>query len=187
MLPRMFDRTHILIVVLAVAGAGAGLLVGNWLRPLQPLPAAASAPALAVGATRPDVSLPDPDGKKHSLSDWNGKLLLVNFWASWCGPCREEMPLLDRTQQHLAKQGLQVIGIASDSVDATRAFLHDFPVSYPILVDDPEHGGDVPTTFGDNRGVLPFTVLIGRDGRVLAQRFGNFSERSLQKWLQPHL
>lgn len=184
---RVFDRTHLLIVVLAIAGAGAGLLVGNWLRPLPPLTAAVSTPALAVGAARPDVSLPGPDGQLRSLADWNGKLLLVNFWASWCGPCREEMPLLDRAQKRLAAQGLQVVGIASDSADATREFLHDYPVAYPILINDPDRGGDVATRFGDNRGVLPFTVLIGRDGRVVAQRFGNFSERSLQAWLQPHL
>lgn len=184
----MFDRNHLLILVLAVAGAVAGLLLGGWLRPQAPLPPARSdAPALAIGAPRPETRLPDLDGRTQSLSNWNGKLVLLNFWASWCAPCREEMPLLDRTQQRLAANGLQVIGIAVDSAAATRAFLADFPVGYPILVDDPDSGGDVSSRFGDNRGVLPYTVLIGRDGRILAQRFGNFSDSGLQEWLQPHL
>lgn len=184
----VFDRSHLLILIFAVVGAAAGVWLGGWLRPSAPLPPVRSAaPALALGAQRPHTRLPDLDGRIQSLSDWDGKLVLLNFWASWCAPCREEMPLLDRTQQRLAANGLQVIGIAVDSADATRAFLADFPVAYPILVDDPDSGGDVSTRFGDNRGVLPYTVLIGRDGRILAQRFGNFSESGLQAWLQPHL
>lgn len=183
----MFDRNHLLILVLAVAGAAAGLMLGGWLRPPAPAPAQHAAPALAVGAQRPSTSLPDLDGATQSLSAWDGKLVLLNFWASWCAPCREEMPLLDRTQKQLAAKGLQVIGIAVDSAEATRGFLAEFPVAYPILVDDPESGGDVSTRFGDNRGVLPYNVLIGRDGRVLAQRFGNFSEDNLLAWLEPHL
>lgn len=186
----MFNRTNLLIVVIAVAGALAGFLAGGWLRPgpvSAPAPSAGAARGLRVGDVVTPVSLPDLDGKPRSLSEWNGKLILVNFWASWCGPCREEMPLLDASHQRLAAKGLQVVGIASDSTTATKAFLTRHPVRYPILIDDPQRGDDVSADFGDSRGVLPYTVLIGRDGRILAQRAGNFTQTSLDRWLAPHL
>lgn len=184
----MFDRTHLLVVVLAVGGAIAGLFAGAWLRPAPPAPAGNS--AQLVGTPRPAVELPDIDGRAQSIAQWDGKLVLVNFWASWCAPCIEEMPLLDRAQARLAARGLQVIGIAADAVAPTHAFLREHPVRYPILVDDPEkarNGRDVSAIYGNDRSVLPYSVLIGRDGRILAQRFGNFSEDSLEQWLTPHL
>jgi peroxiredoxin len=97
------------------------------------------------------------------------------------------MPLLDRTQQRLASKGFQIVGIASDSAAATKAFLDRVPVHYPILIDDPEAGRDLSSTFGNDHDVLPYTVLIGRDGRVLARRAGNFSEKALDAWLAPYL
>lgn len=183
----MFNRTNLLILAIALAGALGGFLAGGWLRaPSAPHAAAAAA---KIGAAAIPINLPDPAGRMHALDEWQGKLVVLNFWASWCGPCREEMPLLDRTQQRLAARGVQVIGIAADSGDATRAFLHRHPVGYPILIDDPDVGeqGDVSLAYGNSRNVLPYSVLIGRDGRILAQRFGNFSEASLDAWLRPHL
>lgn len=185
----MFDRTHLLVVALAIAGALAGLGAGLWLRPATPT-ASRTSTAL-VGQPRPGLELPGPEGQPQSLDRWKGKLVLVNFWASWCAPCVEEMPLLDRTQQRLAGRGLQVVGVAADGTDATRAFLREHPVTYPILVDDPEtapaRGGDASNAFGNARDVLPYSVLVGRDGRILAQRYGNFTEATLEAWLQPHL
>ncbi len=185
----MFSRGNLLIVAVAVLGAAIGLLAGQWLGPARgPSPSApAGAPMLAVGDAATPATLPDLAGQPQSLTGWAGKLVLVNFWASWCAPCREEMPLLDRTQQRHAANGLQIVGISADSVAATRAFLDQFPVTYPILVDDPALGGDVSRDYGNRMNVLPFTVLIGRDGRILAQRAGNFSETSLEEWLAPHL
>jgi peroxiredoxin len=183
----VFDRSHLLIVALAVGGALAGLFAGAWLRP-TPMPAAAS--TLAIGSQRPDIGLPDPEGRAQSLAQWDGKLIVVNFWASWCAPCREEMPLLNRTQQRLAARGVQIVGIAADYPAATKAFLARYPVDYPILVDDPDaatNGHDVAFTYGNSRSVLPYSVLVGRDGRILAQRFGNFTENSLEQWLAPYL
>jgi thiol-disulfide isomerase/thioredoxin len=190
----MFERTHLWIVLLAVVGALAGLAAGAWLRPVPTHPSmmhqAADRPSV-VGQAPPEVALPDVDGNTRSLAAWKGKLIVVNFWATWCGPCREEMPLLDATQKRLADRGIQVIGIAEDGLAVTRAFLTDHPMGYPILVDDPEktagNGQDLSFKFGNTQNVLPYSVLIGRDGRILAQRFGNFTQSSLDRWLAPHL
>jgi peroxiredoxin len=190
----VLDRTTLLIVVLAIAGALAGLFAGTWLRPLPDH--ASDAPPAATGASvigqrPPDVALPDVDGRIQSLATWQGQLVVVNFWATWCGPCREEMPMLDATQKRLAARGVQVVGVAEDGTSETRAFLAEHPVGYPMLVDDPEklanNAQDLSSKFGNTRDVLPYSVLIGRDGRILAQRFGNFTQTSLDRWLAPHL
>jgi len=182
----MFNRTNALILVIAIAGAALGFLAGGWIRPMHAPSGRAAAHALDIGDALPDAELPGLDGKPRSLAEWRGKLVLVNFWASWCGPCREEMPLLDATQKRLAEKGLQIVGIANDSAAATKGFLAKTPVAYPILVDDPEHG-DLSERLGNTRDVLPYTVLVGRDGRILARRPGNFSESALDAWLAPHL
>jgi thiol-disulfide isomerase/thioredoxin len=182
----MFNRTNALILLVAIVGAAGGFLAGGWLKPL-PSSAHANANALKIGDAAPEVQRPDLDSKPHSLGEWRGKLVLVNFWASWCAPCREEMPLLDRTQQRLAGKGLQIVGIANDNAAATREFLGTVPVQYPILIDDPDKGEDLSELFGNARDVLPYTVLIGRDGKILARRPGNFDEATLEAWLAPHL
>lgn len=183
----MFDRTHLLVILLAVGSAVAGLMAGSWLRSPEHAPVRHSP---LVGTPRAAVELPDIDGHMQSIAQWDGKLVLLNFWASWCGPCIQEMPLLDRTQARLGARGVQVVGVAADAAAPTHDFLREHPVRYPILVDDPEkvpNGRDTSVIYGNDRGVLPYSVLIGRDGRILAQRFGNFSEDSLEQWLSPHL
>lgn len=181
----LFNRTNLLIVAIALFGAAAGFLAGGWLRAPQSA-VDGPGPGLRVGDAAVPFTRPDPAGKAHALDEWRGRLLLINFWASWCGPCREEMPLLDRFQQRYAGKGLQVVGIAADSVEATRDFLAQSPVGYPILVDDPALGGDVSRDYGNRMNVLPYTVLVGSDGKILAQRAGNFTEATLERWLQPH-
>jgi thiol-disulfide isomerase/thioredoxin len=183
-----FDRTHLLVVALAIAGALGGLALGMWLKPTVPITLRPS--RSLIGQARPALELPDLEGRRQSLDQWNGRLVLVNFWASWCAPCVEEMPLLDRARQRYASSGLEIVGIASDDTEATREFLKEHAVRYPILVDDPAKAGpqgDASLAFGNDRSVLPYSVLVGRDGRILAQRFGNFTDASLEAWLRPHL
>jgi thiol-disulfide isomerase/thioredoxin len=181
----MFNRTNALILLIAIAGAIGGFLAGGLLRPM---PERTPNPhAVKIGDAAPPVQRPDVQGQPRSFDEWHGKLLLVNFWASWCGPCREEMPLLDRTQKRLADKGLQIVGVAYDDLAATKDFLAHTPVHYPILIDDPARGEDVSSALGNNNNVLPYTVLIGSDGRVLARRAGKFSESTLDAWLSPHL
>ena len=179
-------RTNLLIVVVAILGAALGLLAGSQIGrpPERPLPTGVA--VLKPGDMRADLQLDDTKGTAHRLSEWDGKLVLLNFWATWCGPCREEMPLLSQTQQRFSANGFEVVGIAIDNADSVQDFLKDSPVRYPILM-----GGDDDANpsllFGDTRSVLPYSVLIGRDGKVIAQRAGSFSASGLSNWLQPHL
>ncbi|MFZ2236910.1 MAG: redoxin family protein [Dokdonella sp.] len=184
----IFTRQNVLIVALALLSAGVGLIASRWMQPTpRNVAVEQGVVALNVGDRRDDASLPNRDGEPTSLAQWDGKLVLLNFWASWCGPCREEMPLLDTIRNRHAEKGLEVIGIASEDAAAANGFLIQFPVSYPILINDPALGPDWSTRYGNTRSVLPYSVLIGRDGRIVAQRIGNFDEAGIEAWLKPHL
>ncbi len=184
----MLSRDTLLIIALAIASALGGLAFSQWLRPPPaPVSSGPRAATLAIGDLREDLALPDRDGATRRLSEWDGKLVLLNFWASWCGPCREEMPLLDRARAQHAARGFEVIGIAAEEATAALAFLAENDVAYPILINAPDDAIDVSLRFGNTRSVLPYNVLIGRDGRILASKVGNFSEAGLESWLAPHL
>lgn len=178
-------RTNLLIIGVALLGALLGLAVSTGMDGFFAPAVPAGVTVLKPGDQRADLALTDLTGGTRRLAEWNGKLVLLNFWASWCGPCREEMPLLDAKRAELAAKGFEVVGIAIDEPDAVRGFLKDSPVKYPILLANEDE--DASLRYGDTRGVLPYSVLIGRDGRILAQRAGNFSDGSLERWIAPHL
>lgn len=113
-----------------------------------------------------------------------GRPLLVNVWASWCGPCIEEMPELQRFAASQGADGVQVLGIALDDEANVRDFLGKVPVSYPIALDTPGPA-DAGVRLGNPRGVLPYSVLLSADGRVLKQRIGPFAHGEIDRWARP--
>jgi len=128
-----------------------------------------AADSTAVGDMAPDFSRPDLAGKPVRLADYHGKLVLLNFWASWCGPCLEEMPKFSGWQREYGAQGLQVIGVSMDDDSAAaRRLIARHPVAYPILIGDAEFG----ESFGGVLG-LPLTYLIDPKGRIVARYQGN--------------
>ena len=177
-------KSNLLIILVAIAGALLGLYAGSYLnRPrVAGLPTGTS--VLAPGGHLADLQLPGTDGRAHRLGDWHGKLVLVNFWATWCEPCREEMPLLDAASKQYANDGFTVVGVAIDDPGAVAGMLKARPVSYPILIG----GEDTLQTVGDGNGVLPYSLLIGQDGMMITLRAGSFtSAHSLARWIEPHL
>lgn len=169
------------IVVLAIAAAATGLYLEH--RRMNPPPPQGVTVA-DIGDLPPQATFLTVDGKARRLSDWRGKRVLINFWASWCAPCRREMPLLDHAFAQSQGRDVAIVGIAEDTAAAVRGYLAERPVRYPILLtasDGP--GGSL--SFGNTRRVLPFSVLIGEDGRILRRKVGTFSESELDDWLAP--
>jgi thiol-disulfide isomerase/thioredoxin len=140
-----------------------------------------------VAATaRADLSFRDLDGQPRALSEWRGKLLLLNFWATWCTPCLKEIPLLVEAQRAHGARGLQVVGVAMDEVAPVRAFAQRFSMNYPLLVGQAEVALAMDE-LGDPLGAFPFSVLVAPDGRILGRRSGDLSREEIAEWLAEYL
>ena len=174
----MLSRSNWLILGLAVLAAALGGYAQRRSQPPAPPQTA------AIGQPLPAISLPDLDGKSHLLSDYRGRRVLLNFWASWCVPCLAEMPALALAQEKFGEHAPIVVGIAMDEPAHVRAFLAAHPVNYPILIGQMSS----PSTslqLGNIHQVLPYSVLIGADGRILATHAGPLPALQLEQWLAP--
>ncbi|TFZ01545.1 TlpA family protein disulfide reductase [Ramlibacter rhizophilus] len=127
------------------------------------------------------LRFPTPQDGELRMDAFRGRPLLVNFWATWCPPCVEEMPLLDRFHREHAAAGWQVVGVAVDQAPAVRQFLGRTPVGFPIALAGLD-GASLGRDLGNRVGGLPFTVLIGPDGRILQRRIGQLSADELARW-----
>ena len=137
---------------------------------------AASPKKSTVPATLPDFTLKDLDGRSHSIHEWVGRPLVINFWATWCGPCREEIPLLQQIRRERQAEGLELVGIAVDFTEDVRKFVAKTPIEYPILVGE-DDAANAAAAFGIEDLALPFTVFVDRKGRILVLRVGQLHER----------
>jgi thiol-disulfide isomerase/thioredoxin len=139
--------------------------------------AAPQAPAVANLFAQ---SMVEASGKQEPLSQWRGKPLIVNFWATWCGPCVEEMPELNALRAELIKKNIHVIGIGIDSQDNIAQFAQKYKITYPLYVAG-INGTSLLRQFGNDTGGLPFTVLIGADGQVRKMYLGSINFDELRK------
>ncbi len=163
------------VVAGAIALAAGFLASGWWLsgKGLQGEPA-------------PVITLTDLGGQTRELSAWQGKLLLVNFWASWCAPCIDEIPLLVEAQARYGAKGLQILGPAFYEPEPIRAMVQRLRINYPVSADLAQADA-AARALGNSSGMLPYTVLISRDGRVLKTVLGGLSREQLDTLVQEHL
>jgi thiol-disulfide isomerase/thioredoxin len=129
-----------------------------------------SSPPRAIPTNLPNISLADGDGVKHSLSEWKGRPLLINFWATWCDPCRREIPLLKALRHERKEDGLEVVGIAVDFRDAVQRYARDIGIDYPVLIGE-QDGLDAIAAFGMDT-VFPFSVFADAQGRIVTLKIG---------------
>jgi thiol-disulfide isomerase/thioredoxin len=132
------------------------------------------------------ASLPDLNDKNQSLSQWRGNVMVVNFWASWCEPCRKEIPEFIELQEKFGDRGLIFVGIAVDQKDRAAAFSKAIGINYPVLVGD-MRAMMLAEAAGNRQGALPFTVVIDRNGNITGTKLGSLSRSKLESMFIPLL
>ena len=129
------------------------------------------------------ANFPDEHGKPQALSQYKGKVIVLNFWASWCEPCREEMPELSDLHTANKDKNVVVLGMAIEDVAGVNDFLKETKVSYPLFAADVQ-GMDIAASLGNNKGVLPYTVIIKADGSIAKTYFGRITKPLLEQTLK---
>lgn len=181
-------KNAIVFTLIAILAAAGGFVAAKLLSPAGNVNAPAglvtddqSAPRAAdlLGQRRPDFALSDTGGNRVSASDFDGQALLLNFWASWCKPCVDEMPMLSRLQQDHDANKLQVLGIALDDPERAKEFASGLDLAYPVLVGQT----DVVLTgrrYGNQTGMLPFSVLVDSSGIIRWTHLGSLNRNDLE-------
>lgn len=159
-----------IVAAVAVMALTAGVLFGHWRN--QGAAPPAPSPEVIYGQSFPDLS-----GQPQALGRWRGQVVVLNFWATWCPPCRAEMPEFIAVQREYAGRGFTFVGVALDESEAVGRFAAELGVNYPILLGGAA-GAGLARTLG-SRGALPFSVVLDRQGRVRATHLGALTRREV--------
>jgi thiol-disulfide isomerase/thioredoxin len=176
----MKARSVVLFAIVAGLSAAGGVSYHLWSR------ASGARPAMVPDAVVERVlsaRVADVKGGTQSLEQWRGQVLVVNYWATWCAPCREEIPGFVRLQERYGSRGLQFVGIAIDQPDKVAEFASEFRINYPLLL-----GGletiELLRQAGNRAGVLPYTLVIDRKGNLVSREPGGLKETRLESIIQ---
>jgi thiol-disulfide isomerase/thioredoxin len=147
-----------------------------------------SAPLDQVGQSDqrllPEFSLSDLSGKQRNINEWQGKVLVINFWATWCPPCMKEMPEFEAMQKEFGSKGLQFIGIAIDDAEPVKEFITNKNITYPILLGE-DQGTKIAHDLGNIVNTVPFTVIVDKNGRVIKTHMGELERDKLLEITKP--
>lgn len=126
------------------------------------------------GMQRPDFSLADVSGRMRRIDEWNGQVIALNFWATWCPPCRQEIPEFVALQSRYATRGLQIVGIALQRPEEVQGFMQEHHINYPVLAGE-MNVVELSRIYGNDIGALPYTVIIDRQGKIAFVKQGRLS------------
>lgn len=171
---------------LLVAGIGGLAAAAGYVAHLARLGRFGDAPAADVAEAILASRFTGLDGAPQTLAGFHGSVLVVNYWATWCAPCREEIPMFVRLQREYEAKNVQFIGIAVDQVDKVREFAKEFAINYPLLIAGLD-AVELSRQAGNKAGVLPYTLVMDRQGRIAASLVGGISEERMRSTLLPVL
>lgn len=176
-------RDRIALAVAVLLGVGAMYLGGTWNKKggQQILPADVLAPGVFYA-----TSFPDLQGKSRALGEWQGKIIVLNLWATWCGPCREEIPVMIKIQEKYRDRGVVFLGLALDEKLPVEKYAEEMGINYPVLLDDMA-SSEFARRIGNKNGLLPYTVLVDRSGKIVTTKLGGVDEKFLEQMLAPLL
>jgi thiol-disulfide isomerase/thioredoxin len=165
-----------LIIVIALLALGGGILVRGFLSTVEQ----------TSPTNLPDFNLPDVSGNQRNISEWQGKIRVINFWATWCPPCREEIPEFTALQEQYAANGLQFIGIAIDDQEPVEEYIKSNKINFPILI-----GGVTGIALAHQLGniidAVPFTLVVNQQGQIIHRHPGEFSREQIMEIITPLL
>jgi thiol-disulfide isomerase/thioredoxin len=165
-----------LIIVIALLALGGGILVRGFLSTVEQ----------TSPTNLPDFNLPDVSGNQRNISEWQGKIRVINLWATWCPPCREEIPEFTALQEQYAANGLQFIGIAIDDQEPVEEYIKSNKINFPILI-----GGVTGIALAHQLGniidAVPFTLVVNQQGQIIHRHPGEFSREQIMEIITPLL
>ncbi len=176
----MNKNYFVVIALVMTAALGFYFYIGLEKDTLPVAPQVVSAPA---SNNIVEFALPDLDGNIRHISEWDGKARLINFWATWCAPCRREIPLLKKVQAEHAKNNLQVIGIAVEEIGPVLVYAESAEFNYPVLVGEREAMAAAESTGIDFIG-LPFTMVVAPDGQLIKAHIGEIQENQMAQIIE---
>ena len=169
------NRNFLLLSAVGLVSLLAGVLLFKL---LQPSPVDPSVQQVELHS----IPLTGLDGRQSRLADWQTDILIVNFWAPWCAPCRRENPSLIEVQRSYAARGVRVLGIACDGVDQVRRFADEYRIDYPLFLSGTA-SAMYNAAFGNPSGSLPYTAILDRDQQILFQHNGELTLQQLKQQL----
>ncbi len=176
----MTNQNKVLVLFIAIVA----FTIGVALNTSRTAPVSEAAALLSAQLETSDART--GSSGEASVESQLGNLTLVNFWATWCSPCREEMPLFETMYRLHQKDGFTVVGIAIDTPSRSQPFLDSMDISYPILYAE-KTGMQLLEKTGNPQGLLPYSLLLDQDGNVLDQVLGKIDEAQIRTWLNAHL
>lgn len=166
----------VLIIIAALIALGLGMTARHLFPPIEK----------NLVSALPEFNLPDLSGQQHNISEWRGKVLVINFWATWCPPCRKEIPDFIALQEQYAAQGLQFIGIAIEDRAVVAEYLAASKINYPILLGG-ENGLTLAHQLGNNVDAVPYTLVVDKQGQIIYRHPGEFSKEQIEEVIEPLL